>query len=204
MNAQDNVQAPQDPEIRVITGPSGEKHSTYVVDPETGYSTSTANFALAFTPQRKKAFLAAYYKNNLAFYRTCEEIGINYKTLNHAVKIDPVFAEHLELTEKRFTDELETISRSNAKNPRSVIERIFQLKALLPEKYADTKRESKQTIVISIDSKLLEDTKAKINAIDAQVVDNKHSPENTVLMDNNASNVVKEINNTPTGDFPTE
>lgn len=120
----------------------------HTIDPETGFIESNG-YISAFDAPRKKQFLEVFKQSGLGLYRTCNKLGLSYHTVNKHYQADPVFKEAYDQALQEYTDELEATSRENALNPRSVIERIFQLKCLKPEKYAD-QRQSGGSVTVNI------------------------------------------------------
>lgn len=144
----------------------------HIINPATGYLENPA-YSYDFDTEKKKAFLGVFYNNGLRLYRTADELGISHHTINKHYDIDAKFREDYDEVVARYTDELEGVSRTNALNPRSVIERIFQLKCLKPEKYAE-QRNSGQTVVnLTLDLALINEAKKRAQTIDAEVVEEK-------------------------------
>ena len=175
----------------------------HTVDNKTGFVESKGQ-AWPFDAEKKERFIQVYVENGLGFYKTCDMLGMFHGTVAKHLKIDPAFKEAMRLAEDKYIDELETISRSNARLPKSVIERIFQLKALRPEKYNDAKRgEASPQITINLNGAQTYLDRQK--AIDAEVIaDSKHSPETGHLTQNNATNGVKIIDLESCVNSPTE
>lgn len=144
------------------------------VDPNTGYIQTTGNYPNAFDPVRKEAFLELYKANGLRLRRACREMGMSEATISHHLKIDPVFKEKFDGVEADYIENLEQVSRDNAlNNPKAVIERIFQLKCLLPLKYGQENGYSQRgngQIIINIDGKMLEASRKRDETMDAQVI----------------------------------
>lgn len=149
--------------------PADKDLSQCVVNPETGFL-ENLSIATAFNSDRKVQFLRLYKANSLAVYETCDMMGLSHHTLNTHYKADPVFKQAVDDLRERYTDELEAVSRRNALEPKMVIERIFQLKSLKPQTYADQKLISGPNIVFNIDARLLSKELDRVKAIDAQVV----------------------------------
>lgn len=141
----------------------------HTIDPETGFLESNA-YASAFDAARKQQFLEVFQSNGLGLYRTCSKLGISHHTINKHYHNDPVFKKAYDEALERYSDELEATSRENALNPRSVIERIFQLKALRPDKYADQRQVGNVVVNISVDENLLKSIKARSEVIDIEPV----------------------------------
>lgn len=158
----------------------------HTIDPKTGFMESNA-YASAFDAQRKEKFLDVFKNNGLGLYRTCRALGLSTSTIHRHYQIDPVFREAFNEAKTEYSDELEATSRVNALNPKSVIERIFQLKALFPEKYGEQKTSGATQIVINFDGKTLEMSKKRAEIIDTQDLNSTLSDrsESTVLSDNN-------------------
>lgn len=149
--------------------PASQSIPNHTIDPATGFIESNG-FLQAFDSDKKQAFLTLYRQNGLKFWRTCAELGVKGDTVHKHASIDPEFKLAIEHVKREFYDELEGISRENALNPRSVIERIFQLKAAFPDKYGDNKRESAMQININFDGKALELVKKRSEIIDAETI----------------------------------
>ena len=149
----------------------------HTIDPVTGYIESLG-YAHAFDAVKKDEFLEVYRRNGLALYRTCRELSLSPSSIHKHYKIDPVFKEKFDQVEREYTDELEGVSRRNALEPRMVIERIFQLKALRPEKYADVKSLGPTQIVINVDGNTLTQIKKREEIVDAEVVTGSLPTEN--------------------------
>lgn len=165
----------------------------HTVNTKTGFIESNA-YVQAFDSDKKLAFLSLFRQNGLKFWRTCAELGVRGDTVNKHYNLDPVFRSALEQTKIEYFDELEGVSRENALNPRSVIERIFQLKSRFPSKYGDNKIAGEIQISINLDGKVLQNVAKREQVIEADVlpstpletVDNQHSKdlESQALSDN--------------------
>jgi hypothetical protein len=147
-----------------------ESVPNHSVDPETGFIESNA-YAIAFDAQRKQQFLQLYKANGLGLYRTCKALGISHHTINKHYKNDQAFKKAFDEAMEEYADELEAVSRQNALNPRSVIERIFQLKSLLPGKYADQRVSSAPQVNITIDAATLSDFAKRVQSVEAQPIE---------------------------------
>ena len=139
----------------------------HVVNSQTGFIESNG-FASSFDSERKLAFLQNYKNNGLRLRRACREMGLSEATVSKHLKIDPQFKKMFDDVESDYLEELQAVSKSNALNPRSVIERIFLLKCLLPEKYGQENKISTQQININIDGKMIEMAKKREQIIDAE------------------------------------
>lgn len=150
------------------TGMSARQVSALSVDPGTGMVEALGGFPNVFDAERKAHFLELYKAEGIRLRRACRSMGLSEATVNHHLKIDPVFKEQFDAVEKDYLEELEATSRSNALNPKAVIERIFQLKCLLPGKYGQengySQRDSK--IVINIQGDMLIDAKRRAEIVD--------------------------------------
>lgn len=146
-----------------------ESVPNHTIDPATGFVESLG-YASAFDAQRKIKFLEVFRTQGLGLYRTCRALGLSTSTIHQHYRIDPVFKQLYDEAKTEYTDELEATSRVNALNPKSVIERIFQLKALLPEKYGDQKNSQPPQITINIDSKLIEDARDRAKILDVDQI----------------------------------
>lgn len=148
-----------------------ESIHNHTVDPKTGFLESSG-YVYAFDADKKSQFLARYRSNGLAIYQTCKEFGISHHTINKHYQIDKIFKAEMDHVEREYVDQLEAVSRTNALNPKAVLERIFQLRSLLPAKYADQKSNSCPSVVINFDGKFIEEMKRRENIIEAQIVPN--------------------------------
>jgi len=141
----------------------------HTIDPETGFLENPA-YSNQFDAQKKKAFLDLYYENGLRIRRTCDQLGMSVDTVNRAYQTDKQFRQLYDDLKDRYLDELEGVSRTNALNPRSVIERIFQLKCLLPEKYGQENRPTSMNVTINVDGKALEAIARRQEVIDIEPI----------------------------------
>lgn len=137
----------------------------HTTDPETGFMESKS-YVYAFDAQKKTQFIRCLVDNGLGIYEACEAMGISHHTLNKHYHNDPVFKEALDEAKLEYGSRLDALSKKNAMNPRSVIERIFQLKSIFPERYADKRDSGAVTVNIAIDEKVLESIKLRQQSID--------------------------------------
>lgn len=152
----------------------------HTVDPKTGFLESKG-YATAFDAERKTRFLERYRSNGLGFYRTCAELGLSHDTVNKAVRIDQAFREAFDRAEKEYTDELEAVSRINALNPKAVLERIFQLRSLRPEKYADQRSTGNAQVTINFGKELIQKIFNRQDVIEADIVRPVPLPDATMV-----------------------
>lgn len=141
----------------------------HVINPETGYLENPA-YHNDFDSVKKEQFLKLFVENGMGLQRTCRALGMSTETVHKHYQIDKKFKEEFDKIRTIYVDELEATSRQNALNPRSVIERIFQLKALLPEKYGDKRDSSNINVSINIDQSMLEQIKRRQEVIDIEPV----------------------------------
>ena len=106
------------------------------IDPKTGFTSPLNTYITAFSPDRKQKFIDLYFKNSCKFQNTCDQLGLNYHTVWNAFKNDSTFNDKMQESERRYLEQLEDISRVNALHPKSVVERMFQLRSLKPSIYA--------------------------------------------------------------------
>lgn len=142
------------------------------VEPETGFLENNG-YQSAFDAQRKKLFIETMVDNGLSVYNTCKALKLSHHTFFHHIKTDPVFKQVFEEAKNIYRDRLAGISMKNAMNPRSVIERIFQLKWLYPERYADQKGQQSPNIVINIDTEALRHANMRVETLDAELVNDE-------------------------------
>lgn len=160
-----------------------EEKPNHVINPETGFIENPA-YAYDFDSERKLQFLRTFEVNNLRLYRTLQQLGISPETYNKHYNTDAAFKAAVDHVRRVYTDELEGTSRENALNPKSVIERIFQLKALLPGKYGDLKGGTQAIINLVIDNKVLDAVSGRKPVLDVQEIppdstEIAHMPQST-------------------------
>lgn len=141
----------------------------HTVDPATGFLESNG-FIDAFNAEKKLNFLKTYKAYGLSLYKACEALHIKDETITKHLRKDEAFHKAFRDAERDYADELEGVSRINALNPKSVIERIFQLKSLFPSKYGDNKQASTMNVTLSIDGKTLDLMAKRSQVIDAEVI----------------------------------
>lgn len=142
------------------------------VDPETGFLSTNGDYANAFTPERKKQFLALYKKNGLRFRKTCKDLGLGIDTINHHMSIDPAFKEAFASVSREYAEKLEAAQRQFAMEKKCFMDRAMQLRALFPEKYGirnESANSGKPTIVI--EGNVIIDAKKRVESIEAEVLD---------------------------------
>lgn len=142
-------------------------HNT--IDPETGF-TENNSYVYAFDAPRKKQFIKCLVENGLGIYEACDAMGLSHHTLNKHYQNDPAFKHALDEAKLEYGSRLDAISKKNAMNPRSVIERIFQLKSLFPERYADKRGDANVVVNISVDSEMLKNMRMRTEAIDTEAI----------------------------------
>lgn len=157
------------------------------IDERTGMIDNSENYAHSFTPERKEAFLKLYEENGLRTRRACDELGIGWSSLNSALQHDDEFKRRYDDVLRRYTEKLEHVSRTNALEPKATVERIFQLKALKPERYGGLTKENTartQNLIFNINTdKMTEALKAlkeislrasgeQVPVMDGQATDN--------------------------------
>lgn len=157
----------------------------HTIDPITGFTNTKGNISL-FDSNRKQDFLKLYMANGLSLYKTCDQMGLSYHTVFNHLKIDTAFKAAIEASKREYAARLDGISKQNAMDPKSVIERIFQLKALFPEIYAENKRDSAPQITINFDANLLQAAKQRENIIDV-TPENENTSQSTTSNDSNAT-----------------
>lgn len=140
------------------------------IDPETGFIENPA-YSYGFNAAKKREFIDCLVENGLGIYETCHAIGIKRDTLNKHYHNDPAFKQALDEARNQYGARLEAVSKKNALNPRSVIERIFQLKSTFPEKYGDQRNANGNLVVnISVDENLIKSIKSRQEVIDIETV----------------------------------
>lgn len=141
----------------------------HTIDPETGFLENNG-YGYPFNAERKKQFIEAFVENGLGLYKTCKFLGVRYETVFNHLRQDEAFKRTFEEARKLYADDLDAISKQNARNPRSVIERIFQLKSLFPERYSDQRQQANVNVNVSLDGKLLETIQKRQEVIDIEPI----------------------------------
>ena len=141
----------------------------HTIDPETGFM-ENLGYPSCFDGERKKLFIETMVDNGLSVYNTCKALKLSHHTYFNHIKSDPAFKDAFEEAKRLYRDRLAGVSMTNALNPRSVIERIFQLKWLYPERYADQRNAQPTQITINIDSKLLSEASKRSLVLDAEEI----------------------------------
>jgi len=144
----------------------------HTVDPKTGFLESSG-FAYDFDGERKTMFIRRLVANGLSIYDTCDELGLSHHTVFKHYRNDQAFKLAVDEARRDYADRLDGVSKRNAMNPRSVIERIFQLKSLFPEKYADQKSSGNVQVNLTLDGNALALIKKREEVIDAEIIDNQ-------------------------------
>lgn len=139
----------------------------HTIDPETGFL-ENKGYGYPFDAPRKKQFINTFIEKGLGLYRTCQVLGISHHTIFNHLRDDKAFKEAFDEAKLIYAEELDSISKENARNPRSVIERIFQLKYLFPERYADKRGDGNVTVNISVDGETLKQIKKRTEVIDVE------------------------------------
>ncbi len=122
------------------------------MDQSTGFLETTLNHELeAFDATKKLAFIQALRANDFRLLTTCQQMGISHHTISKHRKSDKAFDEAIQDSVREYAEQLEWVSRAQALEPKATLERIFQLRALLPERYArDLKGSGLEKIEINI------------------------------------------------------
>lgn len=154
----------------------------HAIDPVTGFVETTGNYPAAFDGERKADFLKVYRASGLALYKTCEQLGLSRHTVSHHLQIDPAFSEAVEEAKRSYADELEAKSRNIALTRDSAtLERIFQLRAIFPDKYArDLKQNGAQKIEINIVGDILMGKKRELDTVETSLVSEIDSADITI------------------------
>lgn len=149
--------------------PEPQYSPNHVINQETGYVENPA-YINQFDSERKEQFLSLYKSNGIRLRRACREMGLSEATVSRHLHTDPLFKEKFEEVERDYIEDLESVSRVNALNPRSVIERIFQLKCILPNKYGQENKPQSLNVTISLDPNMLNNAANRLQSIDAEII----------------------------------
>lgn len=144
----------------------------FVVDAGTGFLESTLHKEMdLFDATKKLAFIEALRANDFRFAVTCQQTGVSPHTVYKHRRNDKAFDEAIRQSIDEYADNLEWMSRSQAMEPKATLERIFQLRALRPERYArDLKDSGGQKIEISITGDLITFQKKHADVLETSVV----------------------------------
>lgn len=137
------------------------------IDPETGYLENKA-YPFAFDAKKKQEFISCLVTNGLGIYEACEALGIERNTFIKHYHKDPQFQKDFDEAKMEYTARLDAVSKRNALNPKSVIERIFQLKALLPQVYNDQKNSGTINVTVSVDPNLLQNVNKRQDILEIE------------------------------------
>ena len=112
------------------------------IDPVTGYLEPTeSNKFAGFTGTKKAAFIelarAGMWPNVTAI---CEKVGITRGTFSNHIKLDPLFAQHVQELKDALCDNVEADMAGYAKEQRNYLDRITILRAHRPEVYDPAKK----------------------------------------------------------------
>lgn len=125
----------------------------------------------AFDATKKLAFIETLRANDFRFTITCQQTGISPHTVYKHRRKDKAFDEAIRQSVDEYADQLEWVSRSQAMEPKATLERIFQLRALRPERYArDLRETSGQKVEINITGDLVLTQKRQTDAIETSVI----------------------------------
>lgn len=144
------------------------RFANFQINPKTGFLENPA-FAYDFDSDRKMQYLELIRKG-YGKYKACDAIHVKHSTVFNHLQRDEVFRQAVVAAEKQYVDDLETVSRNNALEPKMVIERIFQLKHLLPGKYGDLQNVAPSKVTINIDGKNIELISEREKVLDAEVI----------------------------------
>lgn len=135
-------------------------------------------FPDAFDGTRKLAFIQALRSNSFKFEMTCKQFGVSPHTVYKHKRIDPEFHKAMQAAIQDYTDSLEWFSMGQAFEPKSTLERIFQLRALRPEKYAREQSNAASThqVILNISGFPQEKLKQRDSVIDVSTVKELDAP----------------------------
>ena len=144
--------------------------ASHEIDKSSGFLQSSGPYLDAFDANSKHRFLEYYKANGLRLNSTCKAIKVKRDTVKKHMDIDPTFRAAVREIEDDWLEELESVSKVTALNPKSTIERIFQLKCHLPDRYGQFEKATNQPITINLNGNLLVDAKRRAEMIDAEIV----------------------------------
>ena len=151
------------------------------------------------TKQLKTKFLVALDKFNGNMTKTCKEFNISVDALNNRREEDKDFDLAIyNIKQNRsllVLNDLEEISQVNAYDPKQVVERMFQLKALDRSKYAPNNRNLGQTQINIITAGV---DIAERQDIVNRILGNKPSETDLRLQSDFTVSEVEEIQSDPT------
>lgn len=131
-------------------------------------------YGYAFTREKKLNFVKIYKKNGMRLYRTMKDLNISCHTINAAIQADPEFRHMMREVENEYVDQLEAKSRDVAMTDKGFMDRIAQLRALKPNRYARNLTNNLNNISITIDSQSISEGEKRVlkmrEAIEAEVM----------------------------------
>lgn len=162
--------------------PEPQYDRNHIIDDKTGFLVSPA-YSYAFDSDKKLAFIELI-KQGFREREAASQMNVHPDTIKKHLNIDPLFKEYVSDALASYGFKLESVSRINALNPKSVIERIFQLKSIFPDRYGDAKGTGNTLINLVFDGKVLEKIRKRDEVIEAEVV-TVLATESTDLSDRN-------------------
>jgi len=122
----------------------------HTIDPATGFM-ENRGYLDAFDATKKQVFIEALRANDFRLLPTCQTLGISPHTVHHHRRTDKAFDAAVRQAVEDYAENLEWMSRAQAMEPRATLERIFQLRALRPERYARELKQNDNNITIKLD-----------------------------------------------------
>lgn len=144
-------------------------YPNHVTNKKTGFIESLA-YKNAFNSEKKLAFLELL-KKGYTPVTAAQELRIHKDTFKKHFRFDHVFREAVQEAREFFGEKLETVSQINALEPKQILERMFQLKAIFPSKYGDPRWRStgQMTINLVFPRKALDEVKKRNEVLDAEL-----------------------------------
>lgn len=145
---------------------------SFNVHESTGFLESTKQGEIeAFDATKKLSFIETLRANDFRFAITCQQSGVSPHTIYKHRRNDKAFDDAIQESVKEYAEHLEWVSRQQALEPKATLERIFQLRALLPDRYArDLKGQGGEKIEINVVGDVMISHKKSFDAVETNIV----------------------------------
>lgn len=152
----------------IVTSPWAK----FKVDSASGFLETAQDRELdAFDATKKLTFIQTLRANDFRLLITCQQMGISSHTIYKHRRMDKAFDEAIQESVREYAEHLEWTSRAQALEPKATLERIFQLRALLPERYArDLKGSGGEKIEIHLMGDVMINQKKAFDVVETDIV----------------------------------
>ena len=149
--------------------PSYHHIPNQIVNPKTGFL-ENKGYDTPFDSTQKQMFIEVLRTSGFKVTIACDSLGISHHTYHHHKRSDQAFSKAIEDALDEYRDALEWKSRAEAMESKNYVERMFQLKALRPEIYADFKPQRPMEVTLNINFDGLSKEHERTHSIDAEIV----------------------------------